>query len=142
MSHLVKKECALRDLQTLLEAAKALGWSVSENEKVKYYSAYGPVCEYVLHLESEVDDIGKALTYTIGIQMEGGKINLLHDNAMNGREVMYGDKMDTCTTRILNKLKQSYQIVAAQKVAQKKQWKVRELVPMPGSKRRVLEIEV
>ena len=142
MSHLVKKECTLHDLQTLLDAAKALGWSVSENAKVKYYSAYGPVCEYVLHLESEVDDIGEALTYTIGIQIEGEKIHLLHDNAMNGREVMYGDQMDSCTTRILNKLKQSYQIVAAQKVAQKKRWKVRELAPVVGSKKRVLEIEV
>jgi chromosome condensin MukBEF ATPase and DNA-binding subunit MukB len=41
---------------------------------------------------------------------------------------MYNGEMDACTTRILNKLKQSYQITATKKVAAKRGWCVSEQV--------------
>lgn len=129
MSHLVKKECTLSDLQTLLDAARMLGWSVGIDEKVKYFLGYGQeVCPHVLHLTGEVSDYGQPLgeKYSIGITQEDGKTLLHHDNAMNGSDVMAGDKVDSCTERILNKLKQSYQVGAAKRVAQKKGWRVQE----------------
>ncbi len=135
MSHLVKKQCALRDLATLLEAARSLGWLVQEEQRVRYYQGEGELCDYTLSLIGEVSDQGMALAgeYNIGVQVgEDKRIVLLHDDAMNGREVMEEGKQDTCTTRILNKLKQTYQVCAARRVAQRKGWKLSEQVGKDG----------
>lgn len=129
MSHLVKKECAMRDLQTLLDAALSLGWEVRAEERVKYFAGAGEVCQHVLHFSDDMlDDYGNRLNrkYNIGIQIEGDKLSLLHDNAMNGRDVMYGDQVDSCTERVVNRLKQAYQVCAARKVAQRKGWRLSE----------------
>lgn len=132
MSHLVKKACALQDVNILLDAAKRLGWLVTEKARAKFYSGYSDICDFVLIPHGEVTDNGDDLIYTIGIKVEDGKINLLYDNAMNSRSVMYGDQEDTCTQRIIGKLKQSYQVVAAKKIAQKKGWRVKEQIQADG----------
>ena len=133
MSHLVKKACALSDLQTLLDAAQALGWQVQRGGKAKFYSGYSEECNYVVTPVGEVNDRGEGLRYTIGVTLdERFVISLLYDNAMNSRDVILGDEEDTCTKRIIGKLKQSYQVVAARKVAQKKGWRVQEQTRADG----------
>ena len=133
MSHLVKKACALNDLQTLLDAARVLGWTIEQGGKAKFFSGYSEECDFVMTPVNEVNDRGEGLAYTIGIkQDQTGAISLLYDNAMNSRDVLYGDDEDTCTQRILGKLKQSYQVVAAKKVAQKKGWRVKEQMRADG----------
>ncbi len=133
MSHLVKKSCALRDLQTLLDAARVIGWEVNQGGRAKFFSGYSEECDYVLTPVGEVNDRGEGLKYTIGIkQDETGSLSLLYDNAMNSRDVLYGDDEDACTQRVIGKLKQSYQVVAARRVAQKKGWRVSEQVQNDG----------
>ncbi len=133
MSHLVKKACLLRDLATLLDAARVIGWDVQQGGKARFFSGYSEECDHVLVPAGETNDRGEGLKYTIGVkQDEHGAISLLYDNAMNSRDMMYGDDEDTCTQRIIGKLKQSYQVVAARKVAQKKGWRVSEHVRNDG----------
>lgn len=133
MSHLVKKACALSDLQTLLDAARVMGWEVHQGGKAKFFSGYSEECDYVLTPVGEVNDRGEGLKYTIGIKQDkAGAISLLYDNAMNSRDVLYGDDEDACTQRVIGKLKQSYQVVAARRVAQKKGWRVSEQTKADG----------
>ena len=123
MSHLVKKTCALRDLQTLLKAAETIGWTVQQGGKAGFFSGYSDECDYVLTPVGELNDRGEGLKYTIGItQDQTGTISLHYDNAMNSRDVLYGDEEDSCTKRILGKLKQSYQSVATQQFARNQRW--------------------
>lgn len=129
MSHLVKKECSMSELDTLLHAAQSLGWDVKVGGRVKFFNGEAEQCTYVLTLHGELNDAGVDISskYNIGVQIgEDKKITLLHDDAMNGRDVMSRGEHDPCTTRVLNKLKQSYQICAARKVAQRKGWRVSE----------------
>lgn len=132
MSHLVKKACNLQDISTLLEAAQALGWLVTENAKATFFYGQSEICEYVLIPQDEVKDNGDTMPYTIGVKVEEGKIQLLYDNAMNSRSVMYGDEEDSCTQRIIGKLKQSYQVVSAQKVAKKHNWRIKQEILADG----------
>jgi len=133
MSHLVKKACALSDLSTLLDAARNIGWDVHQGGKAKFFSGYSEECDFVMTPVGEVNDRGEGLRYTIGVKLgEHGAISLLYDNAMNSRNVLYGDEEDACTQRILGKLKQSYQVVAARKVAQRKGWRVSEQTRADG----------
>ena len=61
MSHLVKKECSMTDLDTILETARSLGWRVEAGGRVKYFAGYGEECQYVLWLEGEQADHGQEL---------------------------------------------------------------------------------
>src|SRR5947207_8863123 len=100
MSHLVKQKSSMNDLETLLSDAKSLGWRVEQDQRVQYFSGQGEMCQYVLWLDGEVNDSQLELghKYNIGIQIEEDKeISLLHDDAMNGRDVMYNGEHDPCT---------------------------------------------
>jgi hypothetical protein len=128
MSHLVKKGCNLNDIAVLIDAALRLGWQIDQHAKAKFFSGYSELCDYVFSLTGELNDRGESIKYQIGVTQEGGKIQLHYDNAMNSREVLFGDEEDACTQRIIGKLKASYQIVQTRKFAQKKGYRLHEKV--------------
>jgi hypothetical protein len=118
MSHLTTIKTTFTDLDCLKQAVKALGWTLNQGGKVRYYYGEGQGCDYTINFNAkEAASEGlKNNKYNIGVnKQEDGPYVLLHDNAMEGYRVLPKDQFDSITNDIISKLQQQYNVSATKK---------------------------
>lgn len=107
MSHLTSVHTQLKDRAAIEAACKALGWTIYEHRRNRYYRGDAEMCDFV----AEFGDAEPSLTHTynIGFQRQpDGTYRILADNSMHGPVILEEGKLGGQTPRILNALKQSY----------------------------------
>ena len=139
MSKLISGDAKIHDLAIVREAALQLGWDIQANVAVSYFWGDGAVCDVVVSPDAnEKDRYGKVVgktaggKYSIGFQRDAvtGKVTMLHDNAMNGAEVLSVEsgQLDDTTQRVVGKLKQAIAGVQVQSILhrQRASWRMEQ----------------
>lgn len=130
MSKLVEGFIECPDLEAVRLAAELLGWTVQEHTRVMYFNGPGEHCDVTLAPTGELNRYGHDVgaKYTIGFKQTAEGIKVLHDNAMNGAEVLDKDKLDDTTERVVGKLKQAINraVVERHLKGRRESWRVEQ----------------
>ena len=142
MSHLCTIKTELRDIKAIEEACLALGWTLKQGGRVRFY--YGESQEEADHTiefngtetASRTLESGK---YNLGLVKTESGYEVRCDNAMAGDRVLDINKQDDVTLGVLGKLKQHYAVALLQRQVSRKRQHMKQEIQTDGSIRVTIE---